>query len=221
MTAGTTEAVHGLQRERMLPLEALAAVDPKVTAVLAWDFQRGLGGHATNIDQLRQVVPALIETARAAGALIVRSRHIAPPPALMTDTEVWRIMRKQRVESEVELEPYMQRDSEDTEFVEGFEPQSGDLVVEKSTPSLFFDTIADARLRAAGIRTLVMTGVATDIGIEFTARHALALGYFPIVVTDGVGAYSQAANDRSLENLRAVAMQIDSKSLREEWTRER
>jgi nicotinamidase-related amidase len=205
----------------MLPQDAMAAVDPAVTAVLAWDFQRGLGGHAVNIDRLRETVPPLLAAARASGALVVWSRHIAPPLSLMADTEVWRILRKQGVATVDELAPYMQRGTSDTEFVEGFAPEPDDLVVEKSTPSLFFDTVADARLRSAGIRTLVMTGVATDIGIEFTARHALALGYFPVVVSDGVGAYSEVANERSLANLAAVAMSTTAARLEEEWHHDR
>jgi nicotinamidase-related amidase len=44
-------------------------------------------------------------------------------------------------------------------------------------------------------------GVATDIGIEFTCRHA-ALGYFTVVIKDASGAYSDAAHERSLALLR-------------------
>lgn len=205
-------------RSRFLPATALAAVDPEFTAILAWDFQRGLGGRATNLDRLRATVPQLLECARASGVLVVWSRHVAARPELMSDAEVWRLMRKQGVRHECDLAPYMQDGSDDGRFVDGFLPAHEDLVIEKSTPSIFIDTVADARLRAADVRTLVLTGVATDVGIELTARHALALGYYPVIVSDGVGSYTEAANSRSLESLAAVGFVATAAQIRERWS---
>ena len=44
----------------------------------------------------------------------------------------------------------------------------------------------------------MLAGVATDIGIEFTARHALASGYYSVIVEDATGAYSDDAHARSI-----------------------
>jgi nicotinamidase-related amidase len=96
----------------------------------------------------------------------------------------------------------MQRGMEDTDFVDGLSPQAHHVVLEKSQPSLFVDTPLDLRLKALGRDTLIMTGVATDIGIEFTCRHAAALGYFTVAVEDACGAYTRDAHERSLAFLR-------------------
>jgi nicotinamidase-related amidase len=69
-------------------------------------------------------------------------------------------------------------------------------------PSLFVDTPLDLRLKARGITTVVLAGVATDIGIEFTARHALASGYYSVIAEDATGAYTQEAHERSMAFLR-------------------
>lgn len=53
-----------------------------------------------------------------------------------------------------------------------------------------------------GRDTLVMAGVATDIGIEFTCRHAAALGCYTVAVEDACGSYSREAHERSLAFLR-------------------
>lgn len=204
-------------RERLLPGSAADALVPESTALLMWDLQEGLGGRASDRPQLEPVWRALVASAHAAGVQVVWSRHIAPPPHLMSDTEVWRIMRRQRIESPAQLKPYMQRDTEETSFLPGFSPVPGDIVVEKSTPSLFVDTPADARLRAAGVRSIAIVGVATDIGIEFTARHALALGYFPVVVRDGCGAYTSEAHERSLASLASVALVTESSTVLSCW----
>jgi nicotinamidase-related amidase len=96
----------------------------------------------------------------------------------------------------------MQRGMEDTDFIDGLSPQAHHHVLEKSQPSLFVDTPLDLRLKTLGRDTLIMAGVATDIGIEFTCRHAAALGYFTLVVEDACGAYTQEAHERSLAFLR-------------------
>jgi nicotinamidase-related amidase len=47
---------------------------------------------------------------------------------------------------------------------------------------------AGLRLKAVGITTLVLTGVATDIGIEFSARHALVSGFYSVIAENATGA---------------------------------
>lgn len=205
------------QNVHLAPTNASEVLRPETTALLVWDLQVGLGGQAINIADLKPKLLLLLAAARQAGVRIVWSRHIAPPRDLMSDTEVWRLMRKQGVSTPGDLQPYMQRGSKDTEFVAGLSPEPGDLVVEKATPSLFVDTEADSRLRAAGIRSIAMTGVATDIGIEFTGRHALALGYFPVVIRDGVGSYTKQANNRGLACVESFAFLVDAEDVITEW----
>jgi nicotinamidase-related amidase len=49
---------------------------------------------------------------------------------------------------------------------------------------------------------MAIVGVATEIGIEPTVRHAGDLGFIPVVVTDACAAGSAEAGARSLESLR-------------------
>lgn len=57
------------------------------------------------------------------------------------------------------------------------------------------------RLRAAGVTTLLLTGVATNLTVEQTARHATDLGFYTHVVTDCVAAPSSEINTWSLANI--------------------
>ena len=45
-------------------------------------------------------------------------------------------------------------------------------------------------------------GIAVEIGIEPTARHAIDLGFIPIVVEDACGYGDEAAARRAFEQLR-------------------
>lgn len=218
--AGTSsDMAGGDQGRRFVPTSAVEALEHYRAALLLWDLQKGLGGRAEGLEFLLERWRSLRDNARRAGILVVRSRHVAPPLELMDDAEVWRICRKQGVSSTAALAPYMQRDTSDVDYLEGFEPTVDELVIEKATPSLFVNTAADARLRSAGVGVLVLAGVATDIGIEFTARHALALGYFPIVVTDAVGAYSAKAQVRGIACLESFALLARSADITSVWGR--
>lgn len=56
-------------------------------------------------------------------------------------------------------------------------------------------------LRDCGIDSFAIAGVAMEVGIEPTVRHAIDLGYLPVVVADACGAGNEAAARRSLETL--------------------
>ncbi|MDX1574934.1 MAG: cysteine hydrolase family protein, partial [Kiloniellales bacterium] len=70
------------------------------------------------------------------------------------------------------------------DFKDEVRPQAGELVVQKSTNSAFVDTGLGPYLEDKGIRTLVITGVATNNSVETTARMAGNLGYETYVVAD-------------------------------------
>ena len=59
-----------------------------------------------------------------------------------------------------------------------------DLVVTKHQWGAFHGTELDLQLRRRGIRTIVLGGVATNFGVESTARHAWELGYDLVVLED-------------------------------------
>jgi nicotinamidase-related amidase len=111
-------------------------------------------------------------------------------------------MKKQKIDDPAKLQPAMQAGMDETEFVDGLKPAAHHIVLEKSQPSLFVDTPLEVRLRTLGVKTLVLAGVATDIGIEFNARHAAARGFYSVIAEDATGSYTQAAQERSIAFLR-------------------
>lgn len=70
----------------------------------------------------------------------------------------------------------------DYALVDALQPQPGDLVVPKPRYSAFFNTALDSMLRARGIRTLVFTGIATNVCVESTLRDGFFLEYFGILL---------------------------------------
>ncbi len=72
----------------------------------------------------------------------------------------------------------------DYDFVDELRPQPGDLVVSKSRDSGFAGTSLDADLRGRNIRTLLVCGIACNVGVESTIRAAYHLDYFAVLVSD-------------------------------------
>jgi nicotinamidase-related amidase len=67
--------------------------------------------------------------------------------------------------------------------------------------SAFEGTPLSIALRDCGIRALALAGVALEVGIEPTARHAADLGLIPVLVTDACGFGSEEAARRSISAL--------------------
>jgi len=177
-------------------------VDPGSAALVMWDFQVGLGGKAANLEAIVAAASQLLGAADDAEVPVIWSCHTVPANAQVTAGSLYRMMKKQGVSRPEELQPTMRVDSPDRAFLQQLQPRPHDSVIEKSTPSFFVGTPLHLRLSALQIRTLVFAGVATDIGIDLSAKHAFALGYFPVVVEDAVGSYSIDRHVTGLEALR-------------------
>ncbi|MGE5625015.1 MAG: cysteine hydrolase family protein [Bacillota bacterium] len=75
------------------------------------------------------------------------------------------------------------------------EPRPGEAVIGKDVNSAFIGTDFEARLRAAGIDTLVLAGLTTPHCVSTTARMAGNLGFRTLVAADACAAFSQAGYD--------------------------
>ncbi|MFD7668334.1 isochorismatase family protein [Streptomyces sp. NPDC059788] len=87
------------------------------------------------------------------------------------------------------------------ELEPGLDRQPADVTVTKQTWGAFHNTALDAELRRRGVTQVVVTGIATSIGVESTARAAHEHGYHVTVATDAVTDMDEEAHRRSLEKI--------------------
>ncbi|MDB5649441.1 MAG: hypothetical protein JWL62_961, partial [Hyphomicrobiales bacterium] len=184
---------HDPLEDSVVPLSLDDFLRPSQVALVMWDFQKGLAGKALNVDRIRAAAQTLLASAERNGVPVIWSRHVLPPLELIPGPFLLFLMKKQKVDHPDKLAPAMQEGMEETEFLDGLAPAPHHIVIPKSQPSLFVDTPLDLRLKRLGVKTLVLAGVATDIGIEFTARHAAALGYYSVIAEDATGSYTAQA----------------------------
>ncbi|WP_183094556.1 isochorismatase family cysteine hydrolase [Nocardioides stalactiti] len=85
-----------------------------------------------------------------------------------------------------------------TEIIDELKPEAGDWNLANPKVSAFASSNLDERLRASGIDTVVIFGVATNISVESTGRSAGDLGYRVVVVEDACSAADQATHDATI-----------------------
>ena len=80
-------------------------------------------------------------------------------------------------------------------------PLPNEAIVSKHRYGAFESTDLDVVLRAKGIRCVVMTGVATNVCVETTARQAFMRDYYVVFTNDCTATYTQADHDATLRNI--------------------
>jgi nicotinamidase-related amidase len=75
---------------------------------------------------------------------------------------------------------------------------AADLVVVKHTVGAFQGTDLHDRLKERGVRTLVLAGIATNLGVESTARAAADLGYRLVFAADAMSGMTAAEHEASV-----------------------
>lgn len=83
----------------------------------------------------------------------------------------------------------------------GVEPAPNETVIIKHNYCGFSGTDLHSQLQQLGIRTLVATGVQTQVCVESTVREGHALGYHCIVPRDAVASHTPPLHEASLTNI--------------------
>ncbi len=80
-------------------------------------------------------------------------------------------------------------------------PEAEDIILPKFKYSAFIGTPLDAILRSNGIKTLIITGVATNVCVESTARDGFMMDYHIVLPSDLTAGVSAQAKQMALNNI--------------------
>lgn len=100
--------------------------------------------------------------------------------------------------------PHAVKGTEGAKVVKELEPAEGDIIIEKTTYSGFYNTRLDEVLKSLGIDSLRLTGCVTHICVMFTASDASLRGYDVTVVKDGVAGLSKEDHEAGLRIMKNV-----------------
>lgn len=180
-------------------------LEPARTALIVVDMQNYFmaPGQQFETPTARAIVPnvnRLARTLRAAGGTVVWIENIA---ATDRDGDVWpsyaaRYLPEQWTRRRESLTP----GDFGFELWPELDVRPGDMRVRKNRFSAFSPGASDLaeRLRAARIDTLLVTGVATNICCETTARDGMMLDFTVGMVSDGCAAPSDQLHADALTN---------------------
>ena len=109
--------------------------------------------------------------------------------------------------------------SHDAQTVDEIAPRDDEIVIPKTSSSVFMSTNIDYVLRNLGIRQLVIVGLVTDQCVEGAIRDACDLGYLVTQVTDACMTYSDARQASSINAIKGYCRQVTTERIEAELAR--
>jgi ureidoacrylate peracid hydrolase len=185
-------------------------VRPEHCAVLLVDVQNDFcaeGGamhrEGRDLSLVREMIPRLerlLEAARTAGVKCVWIKNVYNTGPNWYLSEVWLEQAKRRRKGAYVQYPVCEPDEWNGDFYR-VRPLPQEPVVIKHRYGAFESTDLDLVLRSQGIRTVVMTGVATNVCVETTARQAFLRDYYVVFVHDCTATFTRAEHAAALQNI--------------------
>lgn len=194
------KGVSGLQ----IPGTLAEAAHPDTTALIVYDMQVGILRQLRHGNDVLARVLKVLDLARAAGVRIFFMRHMSLPKKLSGVFQLRQMMFWQGKTSPDDVNPWFLRDSPGFALAPELGVREDEAILDKITMSAFEGTPLAIALRDCGLKSFVICGIATEIGIEPTVRHGSDLGFIPIVVEDACGAGEPEAGERALAGMRFI-----------------
>lgn len=111
---------------------------------------------------------------------------------------------------------HVPKGSWDGKVIDEIAPGDDEIVLPKSSSSVFVSTHIDYLLRNLGVKQLVLCGLVTDQCVESAIRDACDLGYLVTLVPDACATYSQERHDNTLRAIKGYCRQVSTDALIEE-----
>lgn len=182
--------------------------DPALTAVVALHWQNDIvkpegafGAFFAQMVEQQNLIPHVsnvLQRLREAGVTIIYVRACYRPgyPDLIVNNGFFAAIQQTGALTD---------GSWGAEIVPELTPQAGDIVVQGRRITGFPGTDLDIILKANSIRTLLISGVATNATVEGTAYEGVNAGYDVLVLEDCCTAGSAEMHEASLATLRLIA----------------
>ena len=184
---------------KKIPNTLAELVAPTRAALLIWDMEYAIAPNAFNYKDILANLQDLSALARQTGIPVFYSVQTAFDVE-KEEAPVWiRIRMKRSKASEPSQLLQEKDDPHGREIVAELRPQTQDIVFQKRRPDGFVGTDFDLMLRSKGVETILIGGVATEGGVEGTARTARNLGYNVVILKDAVGSRSRELHELALK----------------------
>jgi ureidoacrylate peracid hydrolase len=209
----TQAQFEGAQRLSHRPLLTTLEqkLDPAHAALIVVDMQNDFcapggmmdkeGADISAVQEMAKRLPELIDAARRAGALVVFIRNVYSTEANSYLSDVYLEQAARRRGGSYTMREVCRPDSWEGDFYAPIRPLAGEPIVTKHRYGAFHNTDLETILRARGVRTVVLTGVATNVCVETTAREAFMRDFYVVFTADGTACYSDETHEATLRTI--------------------
>ncbi|HEY3871421.1 MAG TPA: cysteine hydrolase [Actinocrinis sp.] len=172
-------------------------LDPRRTALLVMDYQRGITDSLDDAEALLDRAADVVKLVRDLGGRIGYVR------VGFTDDEFDAVPATSTFAQHVgsERRQYLHADAPTTAVHDRVAPQPGDIAVRKTRVGAFSTTDLDRQLRAVGIDTLVLAGISTSGVVLSTVREAADRDYRIVVLADACADRETAVHEFLTERI--------------------
>jgi len=192
-------------------------VNPEHTALVLWDCQNGLVDGIFNREEYLDNLKALLGAARHQRAAIIYTKITPLPTGYQSGWGIYQSMKRFNVSDPSKIPIFMKPGSPEAEINATLAPVEGEVVLNKHTPSIFFGTNFEQLMRFRGIQTILFAGIATEYGVEHSAREAAIRGFYTVVVSDCVSSMDKTAHEMALKIMPRMCLVLPSNDIMKEW----
>jgi nicotinamidase-related amidase len=193
-------SIHNNSIQQILEKVLSLTLHPKSTALVIIDLQRAIVGRQLGPHNSKEVVS---RSAELAAAVRASGGTVAYVHVLVNE-----FFRLQADKPNPRPEEPMPASASEVVEEAGFQP--GDLLIAKRQWGAFYGTDLEQQLRRRGIRTIIMAGIATNFGVESTARAAQDHGYELVFAEDAMSSLSAELHEFSVQKLFPIMGRVRS-----------
>jgi nicotinamidase-related amidase len=176
-------------------------LDPRTTALVLIDLQKGIAA--------RQGAPLSSADVVARASALAKNFRAAAAPVVLVNVAFAKDFGdavKQPVDKAIQ-HPVGGYPDDFSDLVDGLAAPT-DIRVTKHQWGAFYGTDLDVQLRRRGIQTIVLGGVATNIGVESTARQAWERNYALVIAEDATTSLSAEMHAFSMTSILPMISRI-------------
>lgn len=171
---------------------------PHLTALLLTDVQNVyiLPKAPIHIPAAVRMLPklkALLDKCREAGMLIIYTRQLHTYPGLYGEVRA--------EDFEAPGVPYMREGAKWSEVHDAVQPRPEEIVLKKYRYSAFFGTPLELILKEHKIDTVIITGIATNVCCDSTARDAFFRDFRVIFTSDCTATFDDVTQQVTLQTM--------------------
>jgi nicotinamidase-related amidase len=178
----------------MSETELSLQLDPKQTAIVVIDLQKGIAGRPGTPVPTATVIA---NTAR----LLAAARRVGAQPILVHVGGAADGAVPLRPTADQAMRGAAPLPSDWSELIPELDQQPGDIVVLKHQWGAFYGTDLELHLRRRGLTTIALCGIATEFGVESTARDAFERGFELVFALDAMTGMHAESHANAIERI--------------------